>query len=1074
MDSRKNPSDMTLEEHLAERESERQYRIDQRRRWIKLFLNNNSDCKYFILELLQNAEDAIGQNRSPESRTVHFKLTDDAFSLSHYGKPFDENDATSICNIGPSAKTESEGTIGKFGIGFTSVYRFTETPQISSGSTHHFEIDESGEREKIDSLNDEDFQKTTIRLPFKSDSQDVKASIDECLNKSDAKASINGGLAKLDGQTILFLRHITKIEWETSDGIISSLERTDKKEDNHVRSVTVNSSPQGKAEHWLIFDRDVASDDGNKTTSLEIAFHQSKTDEGDWSITRIEPRIERNLCLSVYFPAREEKTDLGFHVQGGFETPTSRESIRKDSEWNELLVEETGKLLVVALLWLRQKKKLDEGVLECLPIEHKFFANGYNLLFAPVAERLVTALCEKELLPTANNGYCKASDAFYPSTPELVQLFNVAQLESLFKQPNIRWLSIQGCQPLKGYYLRNRLGIREISTEDIIDCLDEDFLEKQKDSWIREFYAFLFLSGQSLDAIKKKPILRLQNGRHVCPPSDSEKKVFLPPKQGETQCDCVKRQVLEGNNGEDARKFVEGLGISEPDLVWEALLELVKDYDCERKTLSTTEYEKDLKTILDATKSEATDECIEELYKAIEDAFIVLVDTADGKLLFKRPDQVYLPTDDLRTLIGDMESTFFANETIIKKEMHDWMKDCGVRDHLRIKEYKGDNRPEELRKMATRQLEYFKSYSGYTDHNIFALDHIFCKIRTAKLEKKHALSKKLWDQMKNVNPEYWQATLCWFDHLKPPKERCLSNLPSKLRQQLNDTAWIPDPEDGNLKKPSEISFPKDWVEHPDPFKNIPFMKPDVVKYFMSEGASEEDARELSKEYLTLDDAKEYVTRRKENMFSKDAEERRAAKEKPAEEKPIETSANSDSGDTPHTSDLSYRRPNRNGEPTQPSEHFTGGAVSTAPGKSKTSSDGSKIDIVIEPSDSDIPPNPKAEEDKRKTEDAAINFVLKKYPDLIDANNKDNENNPGYDLHNKEKDKFIEVKGVSREFTRVSMTITQFQWAMDKREQYWLYVVEYAESDEPKLYRLHDPAGLPANVIIKKEGLYWEE
>ena len=1037
--------DRLIQSLTAKRAAERQYMI-------KTLLRLNSDRTHFILELLQNAEDAIGQNRRPKTGTVDFKLTDDAFSLSHYGKPFDEEDAASICTIGLSTKTESEGTIGKFGIGFTSVYRFTETPQVSSGSTQHFEIDESGDREKIGSLNDEDFQKTTINLPFKSDSQGVKASIDECLNKSDAKASIAEGLAKLDGQTILFLRHITRIEWQPPDGG-EFLERTDTDEGPHVRSVTVNSSLQGKVEHWLIFDRDVASPDGSKTTSLEIAFHQTKTDHGDWSITR----IDRDLCLSVYFPTGKE-TRLGFRVQGGFETTASRESILEDNEWNEQLVKETGELLVEALLWLKQKKKLDKGVLECLPIEDKFFLNGYGRLFAPVAKQLVTALREKDLLPTANHGYCKASDAVYPSTPDLAKLFNVDQLETLFKKPNIRWLSKEECSPLKeDNYLKDQLKVSEIRTENIINQLDKDFLEKQKDLWIKKFYAFLSGKSYLFDAIKQKPILRLQNDRHVCPSST----VYLPPKQGETKYDCVKRELLKGDNGKDARKFVEELGIVEPDLVSEAL-ELVKDYNCQRKTPSTPKYKKDLKAILDATKSEATDERKDELYKALKDANIVrVVNKSDGKS-FEKPNQVYLPTDELKALIGDKEGTLFADETIIKKEMHGWMKRCGAHDHLGIEEYQDDDRWDELHEIAGKPDctdGYIDKKTDYTDYNIPELDHIFCKIRTAELEEKHVLSKKLWNQVKNVNkPEHWQATLRLFYHTYRDKSVPLS----KLRQQLKEVAWIPD-RHGNLKKPGEIFFPKDWCEHDHLFEYIEFMKSEVVEYFMSEGASEEDARELSKEYLTLDDAKEYVTRRKENMFSKDAEECRAAKEKPAEEEPIGTSANIDS---PHISDSRYRQPNRNGEPTKTSGHSTGSAEPTASGRSKTSSGGSRPTIGIEPGD--IIPNLKIEE-------AAIDFILKKDPDLIDAN-EDNPNNPGYDLHNKEKDKFIEVKGVSGEFTWVSMTITQFKCAMEKRDQYWLYVVEYAESDEPKLYMLHDLARslAEANVIIKKNGLYWEE
>ena len=1001
-----------------------------------------ADRTHFILELLQNAEDAIGQNRhQKKSGTVHFELTDDALSFSHYGKPFDENDVDSICDIGLSSKEGGKGAIGKFGIGFKSVYNFTETPQISSGSTH-FEIKNYFDRKEIPSLNGEDSEKTTIRLPFKID-------------LPDATASIDGGLKKLDVQTILFLRHITKIEWKTSDGS-GLLERTDRNEDTHVRSVTVNSSSQDEAEHWIIFDRDVALPGNSKTTSLEIAFHQSKTDDGDWSITR----VDRDLCLSVYFPTDKE-THLGFQVQGGFETTPGRENIEEDNEWNKHLINETGELLVEALLWLKQKKKLDEGVLECLPIEDEFFPAIYgdrqsDRLFAPVAERLLAALREKELLPTESHGYCKASDAFYPNIAMLAQLFNVDQLENLFKQPNIRWLSIQGCQPLEeDDYLEDRLEIRKISTKDIIDLLNKDFLEKQKDSWIRKFYAFLSDQSRFFDAIKQKPILRLKDGCHVCH-SDT---VYLPPEQGETKYDCVKREVLKGDNGKKAYEFVKKLGLPIPDLASEAL-DRIKDYNCQRKTPSITQYKKDLKTILDATKSGDRED---ELYKALKDANIVLVDTADGKL-FKKPDQVYLPTDDLKILIGDKEGTFFADETIIKKEMRGWMKHCGVHDHLRIKEYQDDNRWDELHEIAGEPP--YTRRRGYTDYIIPDLDHIFCKIRSAELEKKYALSKKLWDQMKNVNSKCWQATLNWFYHYE--RDQTVS---SKFKQQLNDTAWIPDPGDGNLKKPLEIFFPTNWDEHDHLLKNISFIPSGMVKRFMVDGVSEENARVLSKKYPTLEALAEHLNKEAEEHLNKEAEEylNKEAEEYLNKEKPIEISANSDLIDSHHISGPLPRRPNRNGKPTQFSRHFTRGsesatsAESTASGRSKTSSSGSRPTIGIELGDS---------ETNSETEEAAINFILKEYPDLIDAN-EDNSNNPGFDLYNEKENTFIEVKGVSGEFTRVSMTITQFEHAMEKRDKYWLCVVEYAESDEPKPYWLHDPAGLNANVIIKKDGLDWQ-
>ena len=39
-----------------------------------------------------------------------------------------------------------------------------------------------------------------------------------------------------------------------------------------------------------------------------------------------------------------------------------------------------------------------------------------------------------------------------------------------------------------------------------------------------------------------------------------------------------------------------------------------------------------------------------------------------------------------------------------------------------------------------------------------------------------------------------------------------------------------------------------------------------------------------------------------------------------------------------------------------------------------------------------------------------------------------------------------------------MTRAQFEKAQEEREAFWLYVVENAQTDNPRLVKIHDPAG----------------
>ena len=171
-----------------------------------------ADPTHFIYELLQNAEDALGELSSREKiGTVQFVLSDDALIFSHYGKPFNDEDVDSICDIGKSTKNDDDtGTIGKFGIGFKSVYEFTK-------------IRNYVEPHEVSPLAKKDGQ-TIIKLPFNREGKVAEKS----------KSEIEEGFGNFDAQSILFLRHISRIEWQTENKNSGFLERTEKQLDKQI------------------------------------------------------------------------------------------------------------------------------------------------------------------------------------------------------------------------------------------------------------------------------------------------------------------------------------------------------------------------------------------------------------------------------------------------------------------------------------------------------------------------------------------------------------------------------------------------------------------------------------------------------------------------------------------------------------------------------------------------------------------------------------------------------------------------------------------------------------------------
>ena len=188
---------MACDYQAIRRDNERRYGTDIGRIGPMLLANRYGDRTHFIFELLQNAEDALARRDGWQgSRTVTFHLTGKALRVSHFGLPFDELDVRGICGIAESTKKLT--AIGRFGIGFKSVYAFTDRPEVHSG-TEAFAI-ESFVWPVVTSEVEHDPDETVIAIPLKG--------TDESEHDEIAR-----GLGRLGASTLLFLRQIKEIRW---------------------------------------------------------------------------------------------------------------------------------------------------------------------------------------------------------------------------------------------------------------------------------------------------------------------------------------------------------------------------------------------------------------------------------------------------------------------------------------------------------------------------------------------------------------------------------------------------------------------------------------------------------------------------------------------------------------------------------------------------------------------------------------------------------------------------------------------------------------------------------------------
>jgi hypothetical protein len=226
----------------------------------KLAAGLYDDRTHFIFELLQNAEDALGRRGEWHgSRKVEFALNPARLVLSHFGKPFDEADVRSVCDIAES--TKNEASIGRFGLGFKSVYTVTDLPEIHSGD-EDFAI-ENYVFPKPMARSSRSTDETQIILPLKPEDKSVTQ-------------DITSGLRHLGPGALLFLRNIEEINWSVEGGPSGFyLRNRPEGLGNNVYRITVIGQESGKAEvdqNWLVFHRDVFSGEGLKVGRVEIAF----------------------------------------------------------------------------------------------------------------------------------------------------------------------------------------------------------------------------------------------------------------------------------------------------------------------------------------------------------------------------------------------------------------------------------------------------------------------------------------------------------------------------------------------------------------------------------------------------------------------------------------------------------------------------------------------------------------------------------------------------------------------------------------------------------------------------------
>jgi hypothetical protein len=759
-----------------------------------------SDRTHFIFELIQNAEDAGASKLS-------FTLHPDRLEVRHDGRPFTEADVRGVCGVGQSAKAGDLTQIGRFGIGFKSVYAYTKSPRIYSGG-ERFSIESYVRPALIGPVSDE--PGTLFVFPF--DLEDVPASL--------AVTEIATALTALEPATLLFLRYLTQLRVAGTSVTETTLHRTVSPGPAASQRVSVAQFPDRKGPSWLVWRRSLGSPGpGDRPLEVEIAFSAGPGD----SPPEISPLARSPL--TVYFPT-EKETFLGFLVQGPYRTTPARDNVPERDPANQEFAHATAVLLTGVLAGLRDAGLLTVPALTALPLDPARFPP--ESLFRPLYDAVREVLAHDPLIPAAGL-YRPAGALVLAGHPGLPTLLDPAQLGDLLDAGHPRWFADPAITPedtpTLWRYLRTELSVPELTAADLVARAGAPFLTGQPDAWLARYYAFLHTDtrlwrtpadpDESPALARTQPIIRLEDGRQMTAfGADGHPAIYLPdplalpappaPPATNTSSDppvpaatpdpalaTVRRSIAADPA---ARRFLLALGLTEPDLLSAVLDGILPRYDhLDLADLDPAQHNADVEYVSRALEQATPADRDRLLERLAETPFLIAQNAATHEPRLMPPPRLYQRSKPLETYFDGNPDVWFARDTY-----GPWLvqlREMGVRQDVQLTA----RAPGPNGHVVTvvdfgrneRGLDGFDP-AAELDGLAFALAH-----------PSPALAEFVWNTLLSPNRQLI-AGVVERSVLMSFADATRETVRSAIGAAAGDAAWLPHP-DGTFRRPEQIS-----------------------------------------------------------------------------------------------------------------------------------------------------------------------------------------------------------------------------------------------------------------------------
>jgi hypothetical protein len=461
-----------------------------------------------------------------------------------------------------------------------------------------------------------------------------------------AASEIAAALAALQPRILLFLRSLARLKVAGTAVPASVLERSVVTGPGAQRRVTLSRNGR-VGEEWLAWHRQAL----DQAPPVEIAFRAEAR--------RLVSCDSSPLIVS--FPT-EKETFLGFLVQGPYRTTPARDNVPGHDPSNQLLVRETGTLLGDVLRELRDDGLLTVEALQALPLEEARFPAGS--MFRPLFDAVGEILTAEAMIPVAGGGYGVAVDlelAGGAGVPELLDPDQLGALCGAGRPVRFADASItEHLAPALWRYLREEIGIDEVTPAEVVARVTREFLEAQADEWITRFYAFLYRNSPEWEAARAAPIIRLEDGSQVAPSDGQSRLAVYLPGPVASSLPTVRRAIADVPA---ARQFLDALNLAEPDVVAEVLQIVLPRYDgLDLAALDPAQHDADLERVARALDEAAAGPRQELLSRVTATPFLIGENTASGERALRPPPLLYQRTKDLETYFEGNPDARFARD----------------------------------------------------------------------------------------------------------------------------------------------------------------------------------------------------------------------------------------------------------------------------------------------------------------------------------------------------------------------------------------------------------------------------